>query len=179
MMFLPNIKNYHVILASASPRRQQLLSGMDIAFEVLLKEVEEDFPNDMPLEEIAGFLSQRKSVAYSDDELPDNYLLITADTIVIADGKVLNKPSDDAEARSMIGQLSGKTHFVVTGVCIRTKEKTVLFSEKSAVTFGQLDAQEIDWLCSYPVCTRIVLQCYGASHTPVIPGIKSNLKFVL
>lgn len=145
MMFLPNIKNYHVILASASPRRQQLLSGMDIAFEVLLKEVEEDFPNDMPLEEIAGFLSQRKSVAYSDDELPDNYLLITADTIVIADGKVLNKPSDDAEARSMIGQLSGKTHFVVTGVCIRTKEKTVLFSEKSAVTFGQLDAQEIDY----------------------------------
>lgn len=145
MMFLPNIKNYHVILASASPRRQQLLSGMDIAFEVLLKEVEEDFPNDMPLEEIAGFLSHRKSVAYSDDELPDNYLLITADTIVIADGKVLNKPSDDAEARSMIGQLSGKTHFVVTGVCIRTKEKTVLFSEKSAVTFGQLDAQEIDY----------------------------------
>ncbi len=148
MMFLPNLDRYKIILASGSPRRQELLSGMDIPFQVLLKEVEEDFPNDIPLEEIAGFLSEQKSKAYSDAELPVNYLIITADTIVIADGKVLNEPHDANEARSMIGQLSAKTHFVVTGVCIRTKKKTVLFSEKSAVTFGPLTESEIDYYVS-------------------------------
>lgn len=145
MMLLDQLNKYNLVLASQSPRRQQLLKGMDIAFQVLVKDVDESFPPEMPFAEIASFLSVQKSKAYTDDELPENYLLITADTIVISNGIVLNKPGNEDEAKEMLGQLSGRTHKVITGVCLRSDLKSVSFSEISEVSFGRLTAAEIDY----------------------------------
>ena len=139
------LSKYHIVLASKSPRRQQLLAGMDLQFTVQTKEVDESFPEEMPLNEVAPFLSRKKAESFDALELPDNFLLITADTVVIVDDQILNKPADSAEAVEMLSLLSGKTHQVVTGVTLRCKEKMIVFSECSDVTFGDLTAAEIEW----------------------------------
>lgn len=139
------LSKYHIVLASKSPRRQQLLAGMDLQFMVQTKDVDESFPEEMPLYEVAPFLSRKKAESFDALELPDNFLLITADTVVIVDDQILNKPADSAEAVSMLSKLSGKTHQVVTGVTLRCKEKMIVFSECSDVTFGDLLPAEIEW----------------------------------
>ena len=142
---LSNLKKYHIILASKSPRRQELLRGMGVDFEILIKETDESFSPDIPLDEVPKYLSLQKSLAFADDELPADYLLITSDTVVICEDEILGKPKDREDASRMLQLLSGKTHHVVTGVTVRTAKKTESFAVRSNVTFAQLDDEEIDY----------------------------------
>ena len=145
LYMLSNLNKYHIILASKSPRRQELLRGMGVEFSILTKETDESFPTEMPLDEVPKYLSLQKSLAFNDDELPADYLLITSDTVVICEGEILGKPKDREDATRMLQLLSGKTHHVVTGVTVRSAEKTESFAVRSNVTFAQLDAEEIDY----------------------------------
>ena len=142
---LSNLKKYHIILASKSPRRQELLRGMGVDFDILTKETPENYPTDLPLDEVPKYLSLQKSLAFKDDELPSDYLLITSDTVVICEGEILGKPKDREDAARMLELLLGKTHHVVTGVTVRSAAKTESFAVRSNVTFAQLDDEEIDY----------------------------------
>jgi septum formation protein len=133
---------YHLILASKSPRRQELLRSLEVDFEIRTKEVDESFPDDLEPPLVAEYLAVKKSAAF--EELAENELLLTSDTTVICDGKILNKAADYTEAFSMIKMLSGKTHEVVTGVCLRTSNQNVAFSETTKVNFAKLSDSEID-----------------------------------
>lgn len=140
---LEKLKPYKIFLASKSPRRKQLLAGMGINFETISKDTEEDFDDTLNPEEIARMLSQKKSEAFAENELPSNYLLITADTIVVLEQTIINKASDDQEAAKMLQLLSGKTHQVITGITLRSREKTLSFSEQSEVVFDTLSQEDI------------------------------------
>ena len=142
---LSNLNKYHIILASKSPRRQELLRDMGVEFSILTKETDESFPPEMPLEEVPKYLSLQKSLAFNEDELPAGFLLVTSDTIVICEDEILGKPKDKADAVRMLQMLSGKTHHVVTGVTVRSVEKTESFAVRSNVTFATLDDEEIDY----------------------------------
>jgi septum formation protein len=145
---LDNLKKYNIILGSQSPRRLELLKGIDIPFTVkVIDGLEEVYPEELKAEEIPLFLAELKASAYLPD-MDDETLVITADTIVWSDGQVLGKPTDLADARKMIRQLSGKTHEVFTGVCVQTKTKKVSFSAVSRVTFAHLQEDEIDYYLS-------------------------------
>lgn len=139
---LQHLDHYSVVLASKSPRRQELLRGMGVRFECITKETPEHYP-EMPLKKVAGYLSRQKSLAFTDGELPEHYLLITADTVVIAENEILGKPSNRDDALRMLHLLSGKTHVVVTGVTLRSKQRTTTFSASSSVTFANLDLEEM------------------------------------
>lgn len=141
-MILEHLDKYKVVLASKSPRRQELLKGMGVEFTSITKETPESYP-DMPFEKVPEYLSYQKSLAFTDDELPEHYLLITADTVVIAGGEILGKPRDRDDALRMMHLLSGNSHHVVTGVTVRSKTKTKTFSVKSKVTFSRLDPEEM------------------------------------
>ena len=117
-MMLERLDRYTVVLASKSPRRQELLKGMGVRFVTITKETAEDYP-EMPFEKVPEFLSRQKSLAFTDEELPDDFLLITADTVVIAEDEILGKPRDRDDALRMMQVLSGKAHHVVTGVTVR------------------------------------------------------------
>ncbi|MEE3484999.1 MAG: Maf-like protein [Bacteroidales bacterium] len=137
------LENYDVILASNSPRRRELLAGLDISFEVkTIPGLEESYPATLKGGEIPLYLAQQKAHAY-DSIMTDRMLLITADTIVWSDDQQFGKPKDAQDAIQMIHRLSGKTHQVYTGVCIRTLHKEVSFVAKSDVTFAQLSDEEI------------------------------------
>lgn len=141
---LDNLKNYNIILASNSPRRKELLEGLGIDFEVrTVKGVREDYPADLPLLDIAQYISAEKAAAYKEG-MGKNDLLITADTIVIVGKQVIGKPKDKADACRMLRLLRDKTHQVVTGVCLTTKTVQRKFSVMTDVTFGPLDDEEID-----------------------------------
>ena len=142
---LSNLKKYHIILASKSPRRQELLRGMGLDFEILTKETSEDYPAELPLDEVPKYLSLQKSLAFNENELPVDYLLITSDTVVICEGEILGKPKDKEDAERMLQLLSGKTHHVVTGVTVRSAGKTESFAVRSNVTFAELDEEEINY----------------------------------
>lgn len=142
---LDNLKKYNIVLASKSPRRQELLKGIGVDFTILTKEVDENYPQRLPAIDVAPFLSLKKAKAFEDAELPDNYMVITADTVVIVENEILGKPKDRDDAIRMMNLLSGKAHKVVTGVTVHTKEKTKTFSVTSKVTFETLDNQEIDY----------------------------------
>ena len=115
---------------------------MGVRFVCLTKETPEDYP-EMPFKKVPEYLSRQKSLAFTDEELPPNYLLITADTVVIAENEILGKPADREDAMRMLHVLSGKSHHVVTGVTVRTKDKTKTFSAISKVTFAPLDLEEM------------------------------------
>jgi septum formation protein len=117
---------------------------MGVQFECITKETPERFP-EMPLKKVAGYLSRQKSQAFTDKELPENYLLITADTVVIAENEILGKPVDRDDALRMLQLLSGKSHVVVTGVTLRTKERMKTFSVSSSVTFANLEPEEMTY----------------------------------
>lgn len=132
-----------LILASNSPRRRELLSGLGLDFEVrVLQGIDESYPADLREGDIPLYISRAKAQAYL-SSLSEDELLITADTIVWLDGEVLEKPKDEADACRMLRELSGKTHQVFTGVCLTTKEKQVAFSCPTDVTFARLDEEEI------------------------------------
>lgn len=140
-MLREKLTGYHVVLASGSPRRQQYLKELDIDFEVRLKEVEEIYPDSLKGHEITDFLAELKSSAF--ETLTDNEILITSDTIVWHNGKALGKPKDRDDAFAMLASLSGKTHEVITSVCIRNKEQKDIFNETTRVTFNVLTDDEI------------------------------------
>lgn len=142
-MILEHLGKYTIVLASKSPRRQELLRGMGVKYVTITKETPEDYP-DMPFKKVPAYLSRQKSLAFSDAELPDNYLLITADTVVIAENEILGKPSDKTDALRMLCLLSGKVHHVVTGVTVRSKQQIKTFAATSKVTFATLDLEEME-----------------------------------
>ena len=132
----------NVVLGSQSPRRKELLGGLDIEFTTkVIPGLEETYPDTLQGEEIPVYLAEQKADAYT---LEDNDLLITADTIVWLDGRVYGKPADEDEAREMLRSLSGKTHDVITGVCVRTNKKNVSFASTTKVRFAELTEEEIE-----------------------------------
>ncbi len=140
---LSHLNKYHIILASASPRRRQLLSGLGIDFEVrTLAGIDESYPDHLQGEAIAAYISKAKAEAYRATLAP-NDLVITADTIVCLDGKVLGKPANEAEAQEMLRLLSGRMHEVVTGVTLMTKSQQQTFTATTSVTFAPLTDTEI------------------------------------
>ena len=145
MLLQDRLKNYRLILASASPRRRELLADCDLNFVLAEKfECEECYPADLAAEKVAEYLSQLKSNAYP-HTLGARDILLTADTVVISGDKILGKPHSEAEAVEMISLLSGATHKVITGVTLRTTERTISFSAESLVSFRELDAEEISY----------------------------------
>ncbi len=142
-MVLTNLERYDIVLASASPRRSQLLAELGIDFRVIVREIKEDYPAVLKGEEIAIHLSSLKADAFEKEFFTENTLLITADTIVCLEGKVLGKPASREEAISTLGQLSGKMHQVITGVSIRTIQKEVNFGVSTDVYFKELKDEEI------------------------------------
>lgn len=132
-----------LILASKSPRRHELLKGLDLNFEVQVKKgVGETYPKDLPAEKVPEYISKEKAAAY---DIQEGETLLTADTVVILKDEIMGKPKDATEAKEMLRKLSGHTHHVVTGVSITTREKQVSFSDTSAVTFRKLTDKEIDY----------------------------------
>lgn len=141
--------NYHIILASNSPRRRELLSGLGLDYEVrTLPGIDESYPDTLSGEEIPVYISSQKASAYL-DALKENELLITADTIVWLDGRVLGKPSDEEEACQMLRALSGKTHQVITGVTLATTSFQKSFASVSQVTFASLTEEEIKYYVTH------------------------------
>lgn len=141
---LENLQSYHLILGSASPRRSELFRGLNIPFEVLPLNVEEYYDENLTGPEIPLQLAKQKAHAFR-DIMQDHTMVVTADTIVWLGGEVLGKPKDKADAKAMLQKLSGKTHEVITGVCISTLVKTKAFHVVSEVSFAELDKSEIDY----------------------------------
>jgi septum formation protein len=139
------LENYRIILASNSPRRQDLLKGLELNFEVItIPGLDESYPETLRGEEIPLFLARKKGEAYS-SYLQDNTMIITADTIVWFENKVLGKPEGREDAIRMLQMLSGKTHQVFTGVCVKTARKEVAFCAVSDVRFARLTGEEIEF----------------------------------
>lgn len=142
---LENLKKYHIILASNSPRRRELLAGLDIEYEVkVLPGIDESYPDTLAAEDIPQYISREKAAAYEAALQPDD-LVITADTIVWTEGRVLGKPKDEEEAKAMLRQLAGRTHQVITGVTLLTKAMKRTFAVTSEVTFDTLTEEEISY----------------------------------
>jgi len=138
-----------IILASNSPRRKELLAGIGIDFEVrVLQGIDESYPADLPIQDTAEYISRKKAAAYR-EQLADDELVITADTIVVLDDEVMGKPADEQEASSMLHKLSGRTHQVITGVTLTTKERQQSFSVLTDVTFKQLSDEEIGYYITH------------------------------
>ena len=136
-------RKYRVILGSQSPRRQELLRGLGIDFEVKTIDGQKElFPHDLPVEQIPQYLAVQKAEALG-EFIDDDTLLITADTIVTLDGGVFGKPKDRAEAYAMLRALSAATHEVITGVCVTTAARREVFATSTRVTFGCLTDDEI------------------------------------
>ncbi len=140
-MPLSPLKKYDVILASNSPRRQELLKKLIPKFKIQVVPIEENYPKELAKDQIAKYLSELKSAAYQPTK---NQLIITADTIVSIGNEVLGKPKDSNDALEMLMKLSGKTHLVTTAVSIKTTEKLITFSDTTEVTFYKLTSQEME-----------------------------------
>lgn len=142
---LENLNKYHIVLASNSPRRKELLEHLGIPFKVrTLFGVDEHYPESLRGEDIARYIARNKAEAYRHSMAPDE-LLITADTIVCIDGRVLGKPADTDEAKRMLATLAGRTHQVITGVTVTTAQRNENFAVTSHVTFAPLSDEEIDY----------------------------------
>ena len=132
-----------IILASNSPRRRELLGALDLDFEVkVLPDIAESYPDNLPAVEVAGYISREKAAPYR-TLIGEGDLVITADTVVIVGDEVLGKPKDAEDARRMLQLISGRTHQVITGVCLLTTDKEHAFSVTTDVTFKQLSEDEI------------------------------------
>lgn len=141
---LSHLNCYNIILASLSPRREELLRGLNIPFEVKVIDIEETYPSQLVGVDIPMYLAEKKADVYL-ESMDENTLLITADTIVWHEGRVFGKPKDKAEATKMLNSLSGKTHQVITGVCISTLSRRKTFHVISEVRFARLLPDEIEY----------------------------------
>ncbi len=134
---------HHLILASNSPRRQELLRQAGFKFEVFVKDFEEDFPESIGAIEVAEFLATQKNKQYR--PYLNNEVIITADTTVVCEDQVLNKSQNKQDAMTMLSLLSDKIHTVVSGVCISSPDKFISFSDRTEVQFGHLSSEEIEY----------------------------------
>lgn len=132
---------HKIYLASKSPRRKEIIANAGFDYELVDIEVEETYPPDLPVEEVAEFLARKKAMAVR--HLKSDGILLTSDTIVILDGEILGKPVDKEDATKTLQKLSGRKHKVITGVCLRDSQKTISFSDVSEVKFAELSEQEI------------------------------------
>lgn len=142
-MILENLKDKKILLASKSPRRQELLKGLGISFEIVLVNCDETYPNHLKNEKITDFISETKAKAYS--ELKKNEILITADTLVVLDDQILGKPKNEAHAFEMIKSLSQNTHQVYTSVSIKSIDQLITISDKTEVSFDFISDDEINY----------------------------------
>ncbi|MFR9503937.1 MAG: Maf family nucleotide pyrophosphatase [Rikenellaceae bacterium] len=133
-----------LVLASQSPRRRQLMEGSHLPCDVVCYNVDESYPAELLPEEVPEYLAKLKGSHYP-VELTEHEILITADTIVICDGRILGKPRDRDDAHAMLGEISGRQHKVITGVALRSMNKSVSFSVQSAVHFAPLTSEEIEF----------------------------------
>ena len=143
-MLKDKLKNYKVILASGSPRRQQFFKDLDLDFEIRLKEIEEVYPDNLQGVEITNYLAELKAKAF-DGEIAKNEILITSDTIVWLNNKALGKPKDYSDAFIILKSLSNTTHEVITSVCFKTKWKTETLFDVTKVTFNTLSDDAIHY----------------------------------
>jgi septum formation protein len=141
-MIINDLNKYRIILASRSPRREQLLRELGLKFEVVLKEYPEKYPEHLRGEEIALYVAYEKAKLFT-QEITDNEIVITADTIVWCNNMVLGKPVDAEDAKLMIREISGNTHEVITGVCLLSSLKSKTFAVSTKVTFDELSEEEI------------------------------------
>lgn len=142
---LTNLRKYKIVLASNSPRRRELLSGLGLDFEVrVISGIDESYPASLKADDVPVYIAEKKAKAYI-PSMADNELIITADTIVWTFHEILGKPSTREEAVSMLHTLSDHAHEVVTGVCLTTKEQSISFSVSSAVSFAKLSVEEIQY----------------------------------
>lgn len=142
-------KGYKIILASNSPRRKELLAGLDVDFEVrVIKGIDESYPDSLPTTDIAEYISRKKANAYL-QQLAADELLITADTIVVLGSEVMGKPHDEVDACRMLRKLSGQTHQVITGVTLATTVRQQSFSVATDVTFKSFTDEEIGYYVSH------------------------------
>lgn len=141
-MLRNKLKDYKIILASGSPRRQQFFKDLDLDFEIRLKEIEEIFPPELKREAITNYLAELKAAAF-DGELQDNEILVTSDTLVWHNEKALGKPKDSEDAFAILKSLSNATHEVITSVCFKTSTKTEVIFEITKVTFNELSDDAI------------------------------------
>lgn len=143
------MKEYKIILASNSPRRKELLAGLDIDFEVkVLPGIDESYPEYLSVDEIPQYIAQEKAEAYR-NLIDEDTLVITADTVVVLGNQILGKPKDEEDACRMLRQLSGKTHQVITGVCLTTLHKQKRFAVSTNVTFKEFTEDEINYYVSH------------------------------
>ena len=146
---LDNLKEYHIILASNSPRRRELLAGLGLDFEVrTLPGIDESYPDSLEGSHIPLYIARKKAEAYR-TYLHKDELMITADTIVWLDRRVLGKPRDEAEAVQMLHDMSGRTHEAYTGVCLTTSARQRSFTVGTRVRFAQLSDEEIQYYVSH------------------------------
>ena len=141
---LKKFKNYNFILGSNSARRKEILKEIGLDFSVYPSNIDENFNKEMKLENIGVFLAEKKANAIK-NELKENDILITADTTVIHNNELLSKPENTLEAKEMLNKLSGKSHKVITGVCLLSKNKKCTFSCETIVTFNNLEIKEIEF----------------------------------
>ena len=145
MHILECLKQYDIILASQSPRRRMLMEAAGIPFRAMARPTKEHFPEELPPVEVVSYLCRQKADAFLDELKKKDVVIITADTIVVQKGEVINKPADEAHAFKMLSALSGRTHEVYTGVCIRHRESENVFTDRSMVSFRELEAEEISY----------------------------------
>jgi septum formation protein len=143
-MIIDRLNEFKIILASRSPRRQQLLRELGLKFDVVVQEYDESYPEGLTGEEIARHVSYEKA-AFFRNKLSDNEIVIAADTIVWCNNKVLGKPVDKEDARAILKEISGNTHEVITGVSIRSGSKEISFSESTRVTFDPFSEEAISY----------------------------------
>ena len=146
-MLKEKLKKHNIILCSSSPRRKELLLKLGLNFTTYNTTQKEKYPYNININNVAEFLAKQKGKEFI-KKIKNNDLIITADTIVILKGEILNKPKDKKEAVGMLNKLSGETHKVITGVCIKTKKEEITFSETTLVTFKKLTTQEINYYIS-------------------------------
>ena len=143
-MLKEKLNKINIILASGSPRRQQFFKEMDLHYTIRLKEIEEIYPEHLQAEEITNFLAKLKASAF-ENELKENDVLVTSDTIVWLNGKALGKPKDYDDAFKMLQQLANQTHEVITSVCLKSIDKTEVFHCVTKVTFANLSDEAIKY----------------------------------
>lgn len=139
--------SHALVLASNSPRRQQLLREMGLEFTVQVRPTDELFPADMPVSDVAGYLAQHKAEQFAHDL--GEKLILCADTVVVVDDTILNKPADAAEAHDMLQLLSGRSHQVITGVCLLSPQGYQTISDVAHVTFKRLSDSEIEYYIAH------------------------------
>jgi septum formation protein len=195
-MIIDELNEYKIILASRSPRRQQLMRELGLIFDVVIREYDEIYPDGLNGEQIAKHIAFEKAASFK-EELASNEIVIAADTIVWCDGQVLGKPVNREDAANILKKISGNTHEVITGVSIRSKVKESTFSESTKVTFDTISEEEIyyyidkyqpydkaggygiqEWI-GIAACSRIEGSYFNVVGLPVQRLYKELQRFIL